>query len=141
MITSEDKRHLFDQADAKLDTFFVAFDPRHPEVVVPAELRHKNVVQFQYGRRLPIPTFAVATDRGITCDLAFGGVIRPTFVPWGAVYAIHYTSHGIVCGKVWDMPPAEPKPAPQPERVKQPDGTYSLAAFRAKRAASGPQSA
>lgn len=75
---------LLEEAEAQ-----VHFDPRHPDVEVPAPLRAHTHVRLDYGYRLvpAIPDLLV-DETGIRATLSFSRRPTPTFVPWEAVFLI-----------------------------------------------------
>lgn len=167
MSQSAEKISLFNGAFRDLPSVFVTFNTQHPGVIAPA-FPAKSSVMFEYGRELFKPTYPTVTSEGISCSLSFGGRDQHTFVPWDAVYCVHFNWGGAPRGKMWKdampedvkkdlSPESEPKkakrkaakakekltapvakPTAEAQRVQQPDGTFSLKAFRENRAARGP---
>jgi hypothetical protein len=160
MSTAQEKKALFAAAYNDRPTVFVTFDAGHDLCLIPSHLKPKPRCVFQYGTDLPVPTHDLElTDEGIMCSLSFNGRVQPTFVPWGAVYCIHFEAGGQIRGQAWQqhIPEgaideifaaateqstttrlfADASPPTDAQRVQQPNGTFSLDQFRKNKAARG----
>lgn len=79
----------------------VHFDPRRKEAIVPAHLRDKHEVVFEWGFDLPqsIPDLKIDPD-SIRGTLSFPGGLRThCVVPWSIVFAL--SSPVLDTAKVW----------------------------------------
>ena len=96
---------------------FIHLDPRHPDVMVPAQFKTQRelVLQFGLNMRVPIKDLEVEPD-AICGTLSFSR--RPFWcrIPWTAVYAI--VSDVDRRGFSWGPGPGPepPAPAPAPKR-------------------------
>jgi hypothetical protein len=68
---------------------YVDFDPRGPDVLVPAAFKATAQLTLEYGESLPVPIPDLEVGReGIAATLSFQRVPARTYVPWSAVVAV-----------------------------------------------------
>jgi stringent starvation protein B len=83
----------------------VHLDARAVGVDVPSQFQDDAHLRLNFSYRFNLDTFVI-DEKGITANLAFGGIDHLCVIPWSAVFAMTHTETGE--SRVWTMDiPAE----------------------------------
>lgn len=151
---NQEKFELLANAYTKLPFVNITFNPKLAGNQIPVKLISQDSAMVQVGNGLAAPTNDLElSEEGVHVTLRFNGIWQPCVILWDAIYCIYFEWQGRQQGKIWEgsVPEAvrkaseknkpevskvvKTRPTAEAARVQQPDGTYSLAQFKANREA------